>query len=144
MQDREFAAYMGDLTDAEKAYLGSRVLPELQRIARRGRHARLTHCLLLSIAAVLALAVPVLLFWPYALPHAICQLVCCGLCFAVVGLIFADVLLRLPAHAALCAERERLLRTLLHAYFLGAEEFSGLDAEQKLLRLCGRAERLLT
>ena len=63
--------------------------------------------------------------------------------FLVVALVFADVLLRLPAHAAVCAERERLLRTLLHAYFLGAEEFAGLDAEQKLLRLCGRAERLL-
>ena len=143
MQEKEFAGYMGELSDAAKAYLNGRVFPELNAIARRGRRARVAHCLLLSIAAVLALAMPVLLFWPYALPQAICQLVCCGLCFSVVGLIFADVLLRLPAHAALCAERERLLRTLLHAYFLGAEEFGGLDAEQKLLRLCGRAERLL-
>ena len=143
MQEKEFTGYMGELSDAAKAYLNGRVFPELNAIARRGRRARVAHCLLLSIAAVLALAMPVLLFWPYALPQAICQLVCCGLCFAVVGLIFADVLLRLPAHAALCAERVRLLRTLLHAYFLVAEEFGGLDAEQKLLRLCGRAERLL-
>ena len=143
MQEKEFTGYMGELTDAAKAYLNGRVFPEMNAIARRGRRARVAHYLLLAIAAVLALVMPVLLLLPYALPQPIIHLVCSGLCIAIVALLGVDLMLRLPTHAALCAERERLLRTLLHAYFLGAEEFAGLDAEQKLLRLCGRAERLL-
>ena len=143
MQEKEYAGYMGDQSDAAKAYLNGRVFPEMNAIARRGRRAHLAHYLLLSIAAVLALVMPVLLLLPYALSQPIIHLVCSGLCIAVVALLGADLMLRLPKHAAVCAERERLLRTLLHAYFLGAEEFAGLDAEQKLLRLCGRVERLL-
>lgn len=143
MQEREFIAYMSDLSDAEKAYLNGRVLPTLRRIERRGRRARVAHDLLMSIAMLLALAMPVLLLWPYAMPLNIAHLVCSGLSIAIVALLTADLMLRLPAHAALCAEKKRLLRTMLHAYFLGAEEFGGLDAEQKLLLLCSRAERLL-
>ena len=57
------------------------------------------------------------------MPLNIAHLVCSGLSIAIVALLTADLMLRLPAHAALCAEKKRLLRTMLHAYFLGAEEF---------------------
>ena len=141
----QFNAYMPSLaSDAARAYLTGRAFPALDQLSRRARWARNANMLLTAVAALIALIIPILLLLPYSLPVEVMNLVVSGLSIVVVGILFAIVLLRLPVYAAETRLRARQLTTLLHTYFLHADEFTALDDEARLLRLCTKVEQLLS
>lgn len=142
--ENQFSAYTATMTsNAAKAYLNSRIFPALNELQSRGRRARITHYILTALTALAALLLPILLLLPYALPQEIVHLVACLLSVCMVCMLVMDLMLRLPTHAAECRLKHKLLTALVHAYFLCADEFAGLEEEQRLLRLCARTEQIL-
>lgn len=142
--ESRFSAYTATMTsNAAKAYLNSRIFPALNELQRRGERARITHYILMALTTLSSMLLPILLLIPYDLPQKIIHLCACLVCICMACMLVMDLMLRLPTHAVQCRVKHDRLNALVHAYFLAADEFAGLEEEQRLLRLCPRAEQIL-
>lgn len=140
--DAQFDGYSKG-SEAEQAYLEGRIYPALSSLDKKRHKCARAQVWLTASTAIIALVMPMLVLFPVTIPTVILHAIIAGLSTLISAAILAQHLLHLQAKATDYAHKVSTLQSLLHAYFLCADEFEGMEADAKLLRLHDRVERLL-
>lgn len=141
--DTQFDGYSKG-SEAEQAYLRGRIYPLLCSLDQKRHKCARAQIWLTASTAIIALVMPILVLFPVTIPAVILHATIAGLSTLISAAILAQHLLHLQERSADYAHKVSALQSLLHAYFLCADEFEGMEDDAKLLRLYGRVERLLS